>query len=474
MSYLITMTIRCEKFSIFADGIYYLEIMAFDNRDSIDFATTKISTLFRSIFIPTLLGMLFNVAFILTDGIFVGHGIGPRGLASVNLVAPLMMFITGIGMMFGIGSSVVAAIHLSQNNEKAARINITQGFVSSLVIACFFSLVFYLFPDSILTLLGTSDELLPMAREYLFWFVPTRLFIMIAIVSEFSIRLDGSPQYAMYCAIFPAVINIILDYVFIFHCHLGLKGAALATDIGTGIGVVMILWYYVRRAKKLRLYRIKMTMTSMRLFARNVGYMIKVGFSGFIGELALSVMALCGNLAFGKYIGDMGIAAFCIVCYLYPIVYNVFYAVSTSAQPILSYNYGANNTNRVNKTFHYSIRISLIFALLVTLGMWFFAPQVVAVFLNSSAESFHYAASGLPLFALGFVFIGYNVSAIGYFQSVEANAISTLLMSLRGIFLPIVMFIVLPLCFGEKGLWLAMPVAEAITFVVSIVLKLRY
>ena len=445
----------------------------FDNRDSIDFGKVEVHKLFRSIFFPTLLGMLFNVAFVLTDGIFVGHGVGPDGLAGVNLVSPVMMFITGIGMMFGIGSSVVAAIHLSHDNVKTARINITQGLVAATVLSLLFSLVLYLFPDSILKLLGTSEDLLPIAREYLFWFVPTCILIMLQIVGEFAIRLDGSPRYAMYCAIVPAVLNMILDYVFIFPLGWGLKGAALATDIGTGIGACMSLWYFIGPADKLRFYPIKFSTTSMRLMLRNIGYMIKVGLSGFIGEFAMSVMALCGNLAFGKHLGDAGIAAFSVICYLYPVVYNVFYAVSSSAQPIISFNFGKHQTDRVNGTFRYGVEISVVFALAVTALMWFFSPQVISLFLERTTDSFGYATRGLPLFALGFALVGFNTSAIGYFQSIEDNLRSTLLMSLRGILLPVLMFPLLPSLLGESGLWLAMPAVELLTVLVSLIFLSR-
>ena len=437
--------------------------MAYDNRDSIDFGKEEIHKLFRSIFVPTLLGMLFNVVFILTDGIFVGHGIGPNGLASINLVAPVMMCLTGIGMMFGIGSSVVAAIHLSHDNIKAARINLTQGIWGATMLSALIVALLYLFPDTALRLLGTSPELLDGTREYLLWFVPTCVLSMIQIVGGFSIRLDGSPKYAMFCSIIPACINIILDYTFIFPCHMGLKGAALATDIGTGVGALMAAYYFVKPVKTLRLYRLKLSSTSLRLFTRNSGYMIKVGFSGFIGEFALSMMMLCGNRAFGKYLGDTGVAAYSVVCYLYPIVYNVFYAVSTSAQPIISFNHGAQHNDRVSGTFRYSAGISLAFAAVVTLLLWLFASPIVSVFLEPLTASFPYASKGLPLFALGFVLNGFNVSAIGYFQSVENNRKSTLLMSLRGIFLPIITFFVFPMLWGTLGLWLSMPAAELVT-----------
>lgn len=444
--------------------------MAYDNRDSIDFGKEEIRKLFRSIFVPTMLGMLFNVVFILTDGIFVGHGIGPNGLASINLVAPVMMCLTGIGMMFGIGSSVVSAIHLSHENLKAARINITQGLTAATIMGVVVVALLYLFPDTALRMLGTSEELLASTKEYMLWFVPTCLMLMIQIVGGFAIRLDGAPKYAMYCSIVPAVINIVFDYTLIFPCHMGLKGAALATDIGTAVGAVMVAYYFVKPVKQLRLYRLKWSGTSVRLFARNAGYMVKVGFSGFIGEFALSMMMLCGNRAFGKYLGDTGVSAYSVVCYLYPIVYNVFYAVSTSAQPIISFNHGAKQRERVNGTFRYSVGISMVFAAVVTVVMWLMAPAIVSVFLATDSASYPYVAAGLPLFALGFVFNGFSVSAIGYFQSVESNRKSTLLMAMRGVVLPIAAFWLLPIALGTTGLWLAMPVAEVVTAACGVVM----
>ena len=439
--------------------------MAFDNRDSIDFGKEKIAHLFNALFIPTLLGMLCNVTFILADGIFVGRGVGPNGLASVNLASPIMLLITGLGMMFGIGSSVVAAIHLGRNNEKAARINVTQGYIASLFFAAIIAVLLYTCPDFFLRLIGTSETLLPLVHEYLLWFIPTCLLLMVQIVGEFVIRLDGAPKYAMFANIVPAVANIILDYIFIFPLHLGLKGAALATTIGTGFGAGMTVYYMFRKSKKLRFYKLKVTSTSMRLGLRNVSYMMRVGFSGFLGELAGSVTALAGNVAFGKYVGDAGIAAFSVICYIVPVVFNVYYAVSTSAQPIISFNYGAKQHGRVGKTFRFSLRISLIFAAVVTVAAVLFAPQIVSAFLIPGTEPFRLAAIGLPLYAIGFVLIGFNVTAIGYFQSIEHNLISTILVSLRGLFLLIATFALLPHWFGVVGLWIAVPVTEAVTAV---------
>jgi len=448
--------------------------MAFDNRDSIDFGKEDIRTLFNRIFIPTLLGMVFNVAFVLTDGIFVGHGIGPDGLAAVNLVCPIMLLITGLGMMFGTGSSVVAAIHLSKDNSKAARINVTQAFIASFSIALMLSAVLYSCPSAILRLIGTSEDLLSETREYLLWFIPTCILIMIQIVGEFVIRLDGSPKYAMYANIIPAVLNICLDYIFIFICHWGLMGAAFATTIGTGVGAMMTLYYMFRKARSLRFYRLKATFTSLRLGLRNISYMARVGIPGLLGEFALGIMILCGNLAFGNYLGDTGIAAFSVICYILPVVYNVYYAVSSSAQPIISFNHGADKPSRVNGTFRYSVGISICFAAVITAIVWIFSRTIISVFLAPGSTAFELAAKGLPLFSLGFIMNAFNVSAIGYFQSVEKNLISTSLMTLRGIVLQIITFVVMPLLLGHTGLWLAIPVSETITTITAaVILKYR-
>lgn len=443
--------------------------MAFDNRDSIDFGKENIPKLFRSIFIPTFLGMLFNAVFVLTDGIFIGHGVGANGLASVNLVAPIMMVITGLGMMFGIGCAVVAAIHLAQGKVKVARINITQSFLACLLISIVLLLVLYTCPKTVFRILGVTEGLTSMAMDYYLWFLPTCVFLMIQIWGEFVIRLDGSPRYVMCANIIPAIINIVLDYTFIFPCHLGLKGAALATDIGCGVGAAMTLYYMFFLREKLSFYPYKFSKTSHRLAIRNIGYMVRLGFAAFLSEFAISVMILAGNIAFAKSLGDAGVAAYSVICYLFPVVNMIYIAVAQSAQPIISYNYGAKQAQRVKDTFRYSVLVSLLIGVIATLIFFLLATPVVSAFIESTEGAHTLAVRGLPLYALCFVFIAFNVSAIGYFQSVEKATMATSMMVLRGILLPILAFIFLPMMIGETGLWLAIPISEALTALVEII-----
>ena len=194
------------------------------------------------------------------------------------------MVTTGIGLLFGVGSSVVASVHLSQRKVKAANINITQALlVSLLLMAAGISLVM-LFNKQTAYMLGSSDQLLPLVLEYMNWIVPFSIFSMLANIGMFMIRLDGSPKFAMLCNVVPALINVVLDYVFVFPMQMGLTGAALATALAEVAGGLMVLVYLFGFSKTLHLYKLKMSMKSLRLTCRNTGYMIQLGASAMLGE----------------------------------------------------------------------------------------------------------------------------------------------------------------------------------------------
>lgn len=215
-------------------------------KDSIDFGSMDVSTLFHKLLVPTVLGMVFSAIFVITDGIFVGKGIGSDALAAVNIAAPFFMIATGIGLMFGIGGSVVASIHLSQGKNKAASINITQALIFSSLIILVMSALCCLFVEPLARLLGSSEKLLPLVIEYMLWYLPFLIFYELLSTGMFFIRLDGSPNYAMMCNAVAATLNTILDYIFIFEFGWGMMGAAFATSLGTVAGGLMTLIYLLR------------------------------------------------------------------------------------------------------------------------------------------------------------------------------------------------------------------------------------
>lgn len=436
------------------------------NRDSLDFGNDNIPKLFRTLFFPTLIGMVFNAVLTIIDGIFVGQGVGPNGIAAVNIVAPLFLVVTGTGLMFGIGASVIASIRLANKDIKAANIITTQAFLVGIILTLLILLPCLLFPEGTVRMLGSSGILLPIDMDYLLWLIPGMVFLMVQCSGMMLIRLDGSPKYAMMCNVVAAVFNIALDYYLVFPMDMGVKGAALATSVSCALGGILVLLYFFRYSATLRFYRLKMSLTSMLLTLRNTVYMAKIGFSAFLTEIAMSVMMLTGNYVFISNLGEDGVAAFSIACYLFPVIFSISNAVAQSAQPIISFNYGAGNTSRVRKSLNTELMAAAVCGILVSLGVALGSREIVICFLSPETEAFSIACEGLPEFALCGIFFAMNIAFIGYFQSIEKVVRATLYTLLRGIIFIVPMFLCLPHLLGTPGMWLAIPASELLTMII--------
>ena len=436
------------------------------DRDKLDFGNGKIGTLFRSLFFPTLIGMIFNSVLTLVDGMFVGHGVGANGIAAVNIVAPLFMLTTGVGLMMGIGASVVASIRLSENNIKAARIIMTQAFGVGTVVIGLLAMVIMIWTKPVVYALGCSPELEKNAIDYIFWLAPGMLFLLWECVGMMLIRLDGSPRYAMWSQLIPSAINIVLDYILIFPMGMGVKGAAVATSFSCFVGAAIILAYFLRFSDKLKFYRIKMSVTSMLLTLRNIGYMAKIGFATFLTELAMGIMMFVGNYAFMKTDGEAGVAAYSIACYLFPVVFSIANAVAQSAQPIISFNYGAHQQPRVSRALRIALMTAVICGITVTAGLCFGVKYIVGAFLESTEPAYALALHGIPFFATCAIFFSLNITFIGYYQSIESALRSIVYTMLRGIIFLVPAFLILPEVTGNDGAWLAIPSAELLTLIV--------
>lgn len=234
-------------------------------RDSIDFGKTNISKLFVKVFIPTLLSLMFGASVYVADGIFVGNGVGSHALAAVNIASPLFLISTGLAIMFGSGVSIVAAIHLSRGNNKAANINVTQAITVSITIILIICALVWMFPVKTAELFGSAGDLTPIVTEYLKYVLPSFFGSMLLVIGMFVIRLDGAPQFAMWSNVIASVANIVLDYLFVFPFEMGIKGAAIATSISQCGGAVIVMVYMIYLPKTLRLYKPKFTRTSIRL-----------------------------------------------------------------------------------------------------------------------------------------------------------------------------------------------------------------
>ncbi len=439
------------------------------SRDKIDFGVGKIGPLFRKMFFPTLVGMLFMSAQTLIDGILVGRGVGADGIAAVNIVAPVWMVVTGLGLMFGIGASVVASMHLANNNEKAARIILTQVYGVGTLIVAVLILLCLLMPRTLAYALGCSPALERYALDYLLWLLPGMVFLLWQCVGMMMVRLDGSPRYAMWIQVMGAVVNLVLDWLFIFPMGMEVKGASIATAIACTCGGLMSVAYFVWFSDKLKFYRLKMSLTSILLTLRNTGYMLRIGSATFLTEVAMSVTIMAGNYMFMSMLHEDGVAAFAIVCYLFPVIFSVNNAVAQSAQPIISYNYGAGEEQRVSRALRVAVYAGLLCGVSVLLLLVVGDHLIVGAFLRPSEPAYGLAVSGLPWFATCSLFFALNVVFVGYYQSVTKAKRAMVFTALRGIVFAVLGFMVLPRLMGVIGLWTAIPAAELLTLVIILI-----
>ena len=298
--------------------------------------------------------------------------------------------------MMGAGVSVVASIHLSQRNLKAARINVTQaiGFASLLVLLTVSVIEF--FPNEIAMMLGASETLAPHVVDYMVWLMPSGVMQMWSVIGLFVIRLDGSPKYAMWCNVVPACLNMVLDWVFIYPLGMAVKGAAIASSISTATGGVMALCYLLFISRNLRFYKLKLTLKSLKLTLRNILYQCKIGFSAFVGEIAMSMLMIVGNIVFMKYVGDAGVGAYGVACYYLPFVFMFGGSIAQSLQPIASYNFGLGRNDRVVEAFAISCRTGVVASLFSIAAFTMFAPYLVRLFIDSADPAAGIAIAGFP------------------------------------------------------------------------------
>ena len=438
------------------------------DRDKLDFGNGKINSLFKAMFFPTLIGMVFNSVLNICDGMFVGHGVGSNALAAINIVAPLFLLCTGIGLMFGIGASVIGSIRLAEGNVKAAKIIMTQAYIAGAIIFGIVILISLLFTRPVLYALGCSPALEELASDYLLWLLPGLVFFYLQCVGMMLIRLDGSPKYAMSVQIVAAVLNIFLDWLMVFPLGMGIKGASVATSISCIVAGLMVIAYFLFFSDKLKFYRLKLSWKSFRLSLRNTGYMAKIGLATFIAELAIGIMMVTGNYMFLSYLGEAGVAAFSIGCYLFPLIFSISNAVAQSSQPIISFNYGAGHHERVSETLRIALTTACICGAFISIGMWLGAPGLANVFISSADSAYSLAVKGLPILGICALFFAVNITFIGYYQSREQSIRSIIYMLLRGVVFMIPGFILLPKIFGDTGLWLAIPVSEFLTLIVIV------
>ena len=411
--------------------------------------------------LPCIGTMLFTSIYGIVDGLCVSNFVGKTAFAAVNLIMPLPMLIGSIGFMLGTGGSAIVGITLGEGDNAKADRYFSLFMSTALIAGIVLSVLGMLLLRPVAMMLGAEGEMLDYALRYgrvLMLSLPT--FILQNMFQSFFVTAE-KPHLGFYFTVGAGCTNMVLDVVLVGVLRWGVEGAAVATFLSQIVGGLLPVFYFLDRnnTSRLHLSRTKFHGHVLRNACIN-------GSSELMTNLSMSLVNILYNYQLLRFAGEDGVAAFSIACYFFPIIFMVYNAIGQSAQPILSYNFGAGNGARVRKAF----RLALLTAVAAGLGFFgltaLFSRWIVAMFIDSSCPACAIAVRGLPLFASGFVFFAVNIVSIGYFQSVERPRPAMAVTVLRGFVFMAACFFGLPLLLGVEGIWLAVPLAEALTFAV--------
>ncbi|BFK79956.1 MATE family efflux transporter [Clostridium baratii] len=419
--------------------------------------------LLLSFSIPAIVGMVVNTLYNIIDRMYIGRieGIGPLALTGVGITMPIMTIILAFGMLVGIGTAARVSLKLGEHNKDSAEEHLGNAFTLIIIISIAITILGLMFLDPILGVFGASENTEIYARQYMQIIFIGTIVNMLSFGLNHSIRSDGSPKVAMLSMLIGAITNIILDPVFIFGFGMGVRGAAIATVISQILTTVWILQYFTV-GKSI----IKLKMNNLKLKLPIIISIFSIGMSPFSMQLAASVVQVLANNSLKEYGGDLAIGAMTIISSVSMIFLMPIFGINQGSQPIIGYNYGAKQYDRVKETVKYG---AIAATIIVVIG-WIVtqsAPQVLIAIFNNDPELVGIATNGIKIYLLMMPLVGFQVISSNYFQSIGKAKISMFLSLLRQVILLIPCILILPKIFGLNGIWLSGAVCDGLSSLIT-------
>lgn len=409
------------------------------------------------------LGMIGLSCYILADTFFVSKGLGTNGLTALNLAIPVYSFIHGSGLMIGMGGGTKYSIQKSQGKDKVANSIFSHVVAIAAVFAAVFVLIGLFFSGNIVTLLGADETVYQMTKTYLqviLLFAPA--FLMNNVLLCF-VRNDGAPQLSMTAMITGSLSNIILDYVFIFPCQMGIFGAVFATGLAPIISMLILSSHFIK--KKNQFHWIK-----CRLERRMAASICSSGIPSLITELSSGIVIIVFNSIILGLEGNVGVAAYGVIANLSLVIIAIYTGIAQGIQPIMSRNYGVGNHRNIQLILRYALITMLILSVLVYMGVFLGAEQIAAIFNSERNELLQtIAVEGLKLYFIACPFAGFNIIISIYFTSTEYPIPANIISILRGFFVIIPMAFLLSSIAQITGVWCAFPATELLVTIVGVI-----
>ncbi|MGL5347902.1 MAG: MATE family efflux transporter, partial [Peptostreptococcaceae bacterium] len=431
--------------------------------------TEPIGKLLLKYSLPAIIGMMVNGLYNVVDRIFIGNipGVGPLAITGLGVTMPIMTIIMAFGMLIGIGTATNISIKLGQGKKEEAEKLIGNAITLCIIVGLLLTTIGIVFGDQILELFGASEGSLQYAKAYINIILLGSVFNLMGFSFNSIIRGDGNPKLSATIMVVGCVTNIILDAVFIYGFKMGIQGAALATITSQFITALWGLSYYLKGKSNL-----KFKASNLKLDKSLIKMIVAIGSAPFAMQIAASCVQIICNNSLRTYGGDLAIGAMATINSIIMMVGMPIVGISQGAQPIIGFNYGSKQYDRVEKTLKLCMIAAVIGLSMGWIVVQVFPEPIVAMF-NSDKELVSISIDGIRKYLSMMPLIGISMIGSNYIQSIGKAKEAMFLSLLRQVILLVPMMLFLPKIFGLNGIWFAQPIADVISCVVTAIVVIR-
>lgn len=409
------------------------------------------------------LGMIALSCYILADTYFVSKGLGTNGLTALNLAIPIYSFIHGSGLMIGMGGGTKYSIYKSQNEIKSGNRTFTNAVYLAAAFAVIFVLIGIFFPGTIVSLFGAKDSVFDLSKTYLqVILIYAPAFLMNNVLLCF-VRNDGAPQLSMAAMIVGSLSNVVLDWVFIFPCNMGIFGAAFATGLAPIISMIILSTHFLRKKNEFHF-------TKCKLQGKLSIGILSSGIPSLVTEVSSGIVMIVFNSIIMGIQGNIGVAAYGDIANLSLVVMAIYTGIAQGIQPLVSRNHGFKKYANIQSVMRYALITMLIFSAIIYSVVFFATSQIVNIFNSEHNDMLqNIAIQGLRLYFIACPFAGFNIIISVYFTSTEHPRPAHLISILRGFIIIIPMAFLLSFIAKLFGVWCAFPVTELIVATIGMI-----
>lgn len=408
--------------------------------------------------IPSAGGLCVTYLYNIVDGIFVGQGVGDLALAAINITVPFITTLVAISSLFAMGGSTIVAIRLGRDDSKGANDAFMSAFVMTLLLSVVLLLVGTLLPGPISLLCGSSPTILPMAKEYLFYYTLFSIPFLLSNCLSVFVRNDGAPGLAFCGMCVGAVANIFLDWLFIFPLKMGLMGAAIASGLGQVSSFLILISHFIRKKGILRIQKYSNSAALM-------WKILKRGIPECVSQLNTPVTAFCYNWVLKSTLGDPGVSTFSVLSFIYSLANAILSGVAQGLQPLWGQAYGHNDKEQLKYYLNTGLKINIGSSIVIYAVLFLFRVPAVMLF-NKEPNLVEMASAALPIFALSFLFMSVNLIYTAYFYSTKQSLKSDVIALSRGVVVKALAIFLIPMLFGSEYVWHSVAVAEIFTLAI--------